>query len=117
MLQRDDPYPEDQIHQASCSAGVNKGIAILDTGASRSVIGVDHVPALLKKLPECVRSRVKEKPSKIGFRFGNNQVAYSFKQLQIPLIQGRLKIWLLVEVAPKATPFLCQPKPWNHLVQ
>ena len=79
MLQRDDPYPEDQIHQASCSAGVNKGMAILDTGASRSVIGVDHVPALLKKLPECVRSRVKEKPSKDRFPFWEQPSGLQFQ--------------------------------------
>ena len=106
MPQRDELFVKDQINQVSCTSGVTKGMAILDTGASRSVIGIDHVPALLQKLPENARSRVKEKPSKIGFRFGNNQVSYSFKQLQIPLIQGKLKIWLLVEVVPKATPFL-----------
>ena len=61
-----------------------QGQAIVDTGASRSVIGIDNVPVLLNSLPSGVCSRVKEKPSRIGFRFGNHQVEYSFKQLRYP---------------------------------
>ena len=80
------------------------GMAILDTGASRSVIGNDHVTAVLQKLPASVREQVRECPSKVGFRFGNNHIAYSFKQLQIPLFYKNQRIWLLIEVVPKATP-------------
>lgn len=68
------------------------GLASLDTGASRSVIGIEHVPAVVQKLPVSVRQSIKECPSKVGFRFGNNQIAYSFKQLQIPLKQGKKRI-------------------------
>ena len=93
----------------------NRGMAILDTGASRSVIGDDHVPIMLQKLPEAVRSQVKEQPSCIGFRFGNNQIAYSYKQLRIPLIHGKMRMWILVEVAPKATPFLLSIKTMKSL--
>ena len=106
---------EDSVNQVSCHQGMNKGLAILDTGASRSVIGSDNVPAVLRKLPENVRCHVREKPSKIGFRFGNNQVEYSFKQIQIPLMQGKHKIWLLIEVVPKATPFLLSIKAMKSL--
>ena len=94
---------------------VQNGLAILDTGASRSVIGADNVPAVLQKLPTNVQKLVREKPSKIGFRFGNDQIAYSFKQLQIPLVHGKLRIWLLVEVVPKATPFLLSIKAMKSL--
>ena len=84
-----------------------QGMAILDTGASRSVIGQDHVPIMLSKLPASVREQVVEQPSRVGFRFGNNQVAYSYKQIRIPLVHKQLmRMWLLVEVVPKATPFL-----------
>lgn len=68
------------------------GLAIIDTGASSSVIGNDHVPAVLQKLPAPIPQQVREQPSRVGFRFGNNQVAYSFKQLQIPLIHGKHRI-------------------------
>ena len=82
------------------------GLAILDTGASRSVIGEDIVPALLKNLPWPTRSLIKIVPSRVGFKFGNNQVTHSFQQLRIPIMQRNKKIWLIVEVVPKATPFL-----------
>ena len=82
------------------------GLAIVDTGASRSVIGIDHVPDMLKGLPPKVQKSVRECPSKVGFRFGNNQIEYSFKQIQIPIETASKRIWLLIEVVPKATPFL-----------
>ena len=91
------------------------GMAILDTGASRSVIGNDHVTAVLQKLPASVREQVRECPSKVGFRFGNNHIAYSFKQLQIPLFYKNQRIWLLIEVVPKATPFLLSIKTMKSL--
>eukprot|EP00435_Cladocopium_sp_Y103_P059980 s1270_g21.t1 len=91
------------------------GMAILDTGASRSVIGIEHVPSVLRKLPSSIREQVREVPSKIGFRFGNNQIEYSFKQMQIPLVHKNQRIWLLVEVVPKATPFLLSIKAMKSL--
>ena len=94
---------------------MSTGMAILDTGASRSVIGSDNVPRVLQKLPSSIRQMVREVPSCVGFRFGNNQVSHSFKQLQIPLIHGRRRIWLLIEVVPKATPFLLSIKAMKSL--
>lgn len=82
------------------------GYAVLDTGASRSVIGQDLLPSLVKDLPATARDQMREQPSRIGFRFGNNQVLYSQKQIQIPLVGNNKKIWLLIEVVPGATPFL-----------
>lgn len=90
-------------------------MAILDTGASRSVIGSHHIPAVLAKLPAAVRERVQEKPSRIGFRFGNNEVLYSYKQLRIPLTHKRMRNWLLIEVVPKGTPFLLSIKTMRSL--
>ena len=81
------------------------GLAIMDTGASRNVIGNDHVPAVLQKLPEAVRNMVREQPSRVGFSFGNNQIAYSFKLIQLPLNYGERRIWLLIEVVPHGMPF------------
>ena len=89
--------------------------AILDTGASRSVIGQDIVPSMLKELPQHVRDSIKECPSRVGFRFGNNQIEYSFKQLQIPIQSTGKRIWLLIEVVPKATPFLLSIQTMKYL--
>ena len=83
-----------------------QGCAILDTGASRSVIGDDVLPSLLKSLPPDVRRLTYETPSKVGFRFGNNQITHSFKQVRIPILRPRQRIWLVIEVVPNATPFL-----------
>ena len=72
--------------KAGSSGGFQtNGLAILDTGASRSVIGEDNIPSLMEQLPKPVRSRVKEKASHVAFRFGNNQIEYSYKQLHIPI--------------------------------
>ena len=80
--------------------------AVLDTGASRSVIGSELVPSLLKDLPDHVRTRVREVPSNVGFRFGNNQVLHSQSQIQVPLSSSGKKTWLIIEIVPGATPFL-----------
>eukprot|EP00435_Cladocopium_sp_Y103_P018863 s1565_g4.t1 len=82
------------------------GLAILDTGASRSVVGQDILPHVLKSSPPALQKQVREKPSQVGFRFGNNHVTYSTKQVQIPIFTATHKIWIVVEVVPDATPFL-----------
>jgi hypothetical protein len=101
--------------QMAAKTVTTTGMAIVDTGASRSVTGSDHVPAVLRKLPASIRQMVREQHSNTGFRFGNNPVLYSFKHLQIPLIHGRQRIWLLVEVVPRATPFLLSIKAMKSL--
>ena len=98
--------PSEQRLAESLVSVAEHGFAVLDTGASRSVIGSDLVANLLKDLPVAAQSRVREVDSKIGFRFGNNHVLHSFKQLQIPLLGKDKRVWLLVEVVPGATPFL-----------
>ena len=60
-------------HQVFLCQTDQMGKAILDTGASRSVIGRELVPGVLKQLPRKIRNQVREKPSRVGFRFGNNQ--------------------------------------------
>ena len=96
----------DKGPERTCINEKLQGYAILDTGASRSVIGSDVLPLLLEKLPDRVRNMIKKIPSKVGFRFGNNQITHSFMQIRIPIIRPKQKIWLLIEVVPKATPFL-----------
>ncbi len=91
------------------------GQAILDTGASRSVVGRDLVPGVLKQLPRRIRQQVREKPSRVGFRFGNNQIAYSDSQIQIPIYTHHKRYWILIEVVPKATPFLISIKTMKSL--
>eukprot|EP00435_Cladocopium_sp_Y103_P025468 s968_g6.t1 len=92
--------------QSALHVAMDGSHAVLDTGASRSVIGSELVPSLLKDLPTSIRSQVKQLPSSVGFKFGNNQVSYSHSQLRIPMIGPKKKIWLLIEVVKGHTPFL-----------
>ena len=52
------PQADGLISQNPEDAKQCQGMAILDTGASRSVIGQDHVPIMLSKLPATVREQV-----------------------------------------------------------
>ena len=47
--------------------------AILDTGASRCIIGDKTLQRLKQSLTECVRSQIRQTESSVKFRFGNNQ--------------------------------------------
>ena len=47
--------------------------AILDTGASRCVIGEKIWQQLLQQLPTVVQQQVRQVDSQVSFRFGNNQ--------------------------------------------
>eukprot|EP00435_Cladocopium_sp_Y103_P067100 s130_g29.t1 len=92
--------------EAALNVSADGSYAVLDTGASRSVIGSDLVPSLLKDLPAEVQKAVKQIPSNVGFRFGNNHVSYSHAQLRIPMMGHKKRVWLLVEVVKGSTPFL-----------
>ena len=76
---------------------------VLDTGASRTVIGSDKVEAMLKGLdPEC-RRKVRKVKSGITFRFGNSGTLMSEHALLLPSVQST---WIRVEVVPGSTPLL-----------
>ena len=93
--------PALQVSDEKCT------FAILDTGASRCIIGTNVLCKLLQRLPESVRRNVKEKPSQIKFRFGNNQTLTSQKRVHFPFIsQAHERVWLGVEVVEGSTPFL-----------
>ena len=107
------PILKDQIRLfPSCTSKTGQeafntqGYAIVDTGASRSVIGSENLPQMMQLLNPATRARAKEKASCIGFRFGNNQIEYSFKQVWIPIRNGAQQTWLVIEVVPKSAPFL-----------
>ena len=90
--------------------------AILDTGASRCIIGSKMLDQLLQRLPEDIRSTVQKKPSQIKFRFGNNQTLTSMYRVLLPL-QGSAheRVWLGVEVVEGKTPFLFSKRAFKQL--
>ena len=77
-------------------------VGIIDTGASKSVIGQNRVRSLVESLPEATRSRVARRPSDTVFRFGNNGTLKSVEAVYLPF--G--KRWMKVEVVSGSTPFL-----------
>lgn len=87
------PKPKKDLLEAgfTSKAGMTAGFqtngqAILDTGASRSVIGDEKLPQLLNQLPDTARDRVKERASRVAFCFGNSQKEHSHKQILIPIV-------------------------------
>lgn len=83
-------WPDQVSTFPSCTSKSGKeafdaqGYAIVDTGASRSVIGSENLPQMMQLLDSSARAHIKERSSCIGFRFGNNQIEYSFKKIWIP---------------------------------
>ena len=75
--------------------------AILDTGASRAVIGSDRLHELVRSCG--LGDSLKTAPSKVNFRFGNSGMLQSSHAVFFPRKTGG---WIRVEVVPGQTPFL-----------
>ena len=75
---------------------------IIDTGASKSVIGQRRVKRLIESLPKAVQDRVQWGKSETVFRFGNNGVLSSVGALYLPIGDR----WMRLEVVNGETPFL-----------
>eukprot|EP00435_Cladocopium_sp_Y103_P010390 s526_g2.t1 len=90
--------------------------AILDTGASRCIIGEKTLAKLKQSLPDRLSDSFRKKDSQVKFRFGNNQTLTSVYAVQIPLKhKERKKLWLSVEVVPGLTPFLFSKRAFKML--
>ena len=75
--------------------------AILDTGASRAVIGSERLNKLVSSCG--LGGSLKTAPSNVNFRFGNSGVLQSSHAVFFPRKTGG---WIRVEVVPGQTPFL-----------
>lgn len=81
--------------------------AILDTGASRCIIGEKTLERLKLALPTSLTQKFRKKASQVRFRFGNNASLTSQYAIQIPLKhRENRKLWISIEVVPGLTPFL-----------
>ena len=90
--------------------------AILDTGASRCVMGKSLVKGFLNQLSETVRAQVKIMKSSVRFRFGNNQTLLSDRRVLMPFqTASRRVLWLSIEVVPGSTPLLFSKKAIKQL--
>ena len=75
---------------------------ILDLGASKTVIGSQHLGELIRSLDPDIRQKLSKCPCKIVFKFGNQSTLTSSEALVVPIGSLRLK----VAVVPGGTPFL-----------
>ena len=75
---------------------------VLDSGATKTVIGSQLVDSLLRSLDPDVRKRVTRSPCQVTFRFGNLSTLDAHHALVIPV--GSLN--LRVAIVPGSTPFL-----------
>ena len=76
---------------------------VLDTGASRTVVGSNRVKEVLQGLDAKCRAGVRKVASSINFRFGNSGTLRSKYALLVPRDQSS---WIRVEVIPGDTPLL-----------
>ena len=90
--------------------------AILDTGASRCIIGKKTLDRLQSALPNELVQQFAKQPSSVTFRFGNNQSLTSVFSVRIPLKHiNQKKLWLSIEVVPGNTPFLFSKRAFKLL--
>lgn len=93
----------DQDHSIpSALFATHSTFGVLDLGASRTVVGSDHVSGILQGLDEPIRQQVTRVKCNITFKFGNQGTLKSSDAMVIPT--GPLK--LKVAVVPGGTPFL-----------
>ena len=75
---------------------------IIDTGASKTVIGQSKIKSLIRSLPVEVQRKMNWKKSETAFRFGNNAILPSVGAVFLPFGSR----WMKVEVVAGETPFL-----------
>eukprot|EP00435_Cladocopium_sp_Y103_P026975 s1765_g6.t1 len=100
----DQPGILDMPAESILSAEEADDEAIIDTGASRAVIGTERLKRLMGGLPDDVRKRVMKVPTEgVVFKFGNAGRLTSDFAILLPRAK---KGWLRIEVVPGHTPFL-----------
>ena len=85
---------------------------VLDTGASRTVVGSGRVRDMLQGLPAECRREVRQVKSDITFRFGNSGTLSAKHALLLPAAGST---WVRVEIVPGDTPLLISNRLLRHL--
>ena len=75
---------------------------VLDLGASKTVIGSEHVKNLIQSLNEETRKQLTRCSCQVTFKFGNQGTLNSQQAIVVPIGKLRLKI----AIVPGGTPFL-----------
>ena len=101
----EDPGPAHVNHSenSQCILFATHGTwGVLDLGASKTVIGSNHVAELIDGLDDVIKKQVTRVKCHVTFKFGNEGTLQSEHALVIPI--GPLK--LKIAVVPGGTPFL-----------
>ena len=75
---------------------------VVDLGASKTVIGSEHVTELIQSLDKTTQSKLERCQCQMHFRFGNQGVLSSSQALVVPIGKAKVKI----AIVPGKTPFL-----------
>lgn len=75
---------------------------VVDLGASKTVIGSNHLSELMQSFDVVTRDQLQRCPCKMQFRFGNQGILSSQQALVVPI--GPLKV--KIAIVPGNTPFL-----------
>ena len=94
------PLPPVEVAEAFFSTHDTWGI--LDTGATKTVMGSNFVNSFLKNVNPNVRKHIQRCPCDVTFRFGNQGTLKSEHAMIVPV--GGLK--LKIAIVPGSTPFL-----------
>ena len=112
MNRQEARHPESTVLESNGTKALNPDVVlvttsgaegVLDTGASRTVIGENRVQSLLSGIPSECRQKVRKAKSDVTFRFGNSGVLTAKHALLLPAQGGK---WIRVEVVPGDTPLL-----------
>ena len=90
--------------------GETLGMAILDSGCTKTVCGDDWLQCLLGTLSSDELNQVTEKESSAIFKFGNGEPVHSTKLVTIPTQIGSQKVRLTTDVIPITLPLLLSRK-------
>ena len=102
MSVRHDQYAREAEESAYFSTHGTCGI--LDTGATKSVVGSKLLPSLIESLPDHVRKQLSRTTCAITFRFGNQGTLDSQQALVIPF--KSIGLGLKIAIVPGETPLL-----------
>lgn len=96
------PMPGETPETAEVLFATHDTWGIIDTGATKTVMGSEFVPGFLNSVHASVRDKIQRCPCDVTFRFGNQGILKSEHAMVVPVCGFDLKI----AIVPGATPFL-----------
>jgi len=102
LMKLPSPMPKSADVSAEILFATHDTWGILDTGATKTVMGSNFVSSFLQHVDPTIRKKIKRCPCDVTFRFGNQGTLKSEQAMVVPVCGFDLKI----AIVPGATPFL-----------